>query len=68
MSARNLPDFNELPVIPGTTLRSSWGLFDKNGERDQLGCLNLLTPEVAFEAIKDVRVGVSVSLKSELHR
>lgn len=63
MRAEDLPSFKDLPLIDCTQLKSSWGLFDKNGERDQLGCLNLLTPEVVLEAKSEIRSGVSISLK-----
>lgn len=63
MHALELPNFKDLPIIKGTSLRSSWGLFDKNGERDQLGCLNLLTPDVVLDATKEIRTGIRVSLK-----
>lgn len=37
----------------------AWGLFDKNGQRDNLGCLNLLTPEVVVAARDEIKVGHS---------
>lgn len=43
----NLPSFSDLPVKPDAPPNSAWGLF---GEDDQLGCLNLLTPERAIAA------------------
>ena len=45
-----------------TVLGCAWGLFDKEGKRDQLGTLNLLTPEVVLEAKKEIQTGVSVAL------
>ena len=49
-----LPPFHELPLKPGLPQGSAWGLF---GDDDQLGCLNLLTPERVIEAAKLVRKG-----------
>lgn len=40
----------------------AWGVFDKDGKKDVLGTLNLLTPEVLKEAYKELKDGVSVSL------
>lgn len=38
-------------------------MFDKNGIRDEVGTLNLLTPEVVIEAGKEIKTGKSVVLK-----
>ncbi|EXJ65477.1 hypothetical protein A1O7_01818 [Cladophialophora yegresii CBS 114405] len=58
---KNLPDFDSLPTVEGVP-HCSWGLFDKDGKKDVLGCINLLTPEVVKEAYKEARDGVSISL------
>ena len=50
----NLPSYADLPVKPGAPAGSAWGLF---GDDDQLGCLNLLTPERIIGAAKLVRKG-----------
>ena len=50
----NLPSYSELPVKPGAPQGSAWGLF---GDDDQLGCLNLLTPERVVAGAKLVRKG-----------
>lgn len=50
----NLPPYKDLPVKPGAPPKSSWGLF---GDADQLGTLNLLTPERVVAAAKLVRKG-----------
>ena len=50
----NLPSYKDLPVKPGAPAGSSWGLF---GDDDQLGTLNLLTPERVAAAAKLVRKG-----------
>ena len=42
----------------------AWGIWDKPGEpKDQLGSLNLLTPEVVKEAILEVKTGERCALK-----
>jgi hypothetical protein len=61
----NLPNFEELPDLPGLPKGSTWGLWDKNGVKDELGTLNLLTPEVVKAAATEIREGISVSLKLE---
>jgi len=50
----NLPSYADLPVKPGAPAGSAWGLF---GDDDQLGCLNLLTPERVLASAKLVRKG-----------
>src|SRR3990172_10659154 len=49
-----LPSYDQLPVKAGAPEGSAWGLF---GDDDQLGCLNLLTPERAVAAARLVRKG-----------
>ena len=51
---RKLPGYPELPVKAGAPEGSAWGLF---GDDDQLGCLNLLTPERVVAAAELVRKG-----------
>ncbi|KAJ5094897.1 hypothetical protein N7532_007188 [Penicillium argentinense] len=58
----NLPSFDDLPPVRGMPQGCAWGLFDKDGEKDYLGCLNLLTPAVVQAALKEARDGQSVSL------
>lgn len=62
-----LPDFDSLPVNEGAPQPCAWGLFDKNGKKDHLGCLNLLTPTVVKEALTYAREGVSISLNWSLN-
>jgi kynurenine formamidase len=52
--ASDPPSYADLPVKPGAPAGSAWGLF---GDDDQLGCLNLLTPERVIAAAKLVRKG-----------
>ena len=55
----NLPSYDQLPVKEGAPKGSAWGLF---GDDDQLGCLNLITPEKVAEAARLVRKGAVFSL------
>jgi kynurenine formamidase len=49
-----LPSYRQLPVKEGAPPGSSWGLF---GDDDQVGCVNLLTPEMVKEAARLVHKG-----------
>lgn len=40
----------------------AWGLFDKDGVKDQIGTLNLLTPETVMRAKDEIKTGNSVAL------
>lgn len=61
---KDLPDWNDIPAVEGMPHGCAWGLWDKPGEgKDQLGALNLLTPEVVREAIKEVQTGERCALK-----
>lgn len=51
--------FNSLPLDPNGPPGNAWGRF---GPNDELGTLNLLTPEVVVEAAKEIRSGVRISL------
>jgi hypothetical protein len=60
---KNLPDFDALPKVNGMPQGCAWGVFDKDGKKDVLGTINLLTPDVVKAAASEVQEGVSVSLK-----
>lgn len=60
-----LPSYAELPVRSGAPPHSAWGVF---GDDDQLGCINLITPEKAVEAAKLVRSGKSFALNWEFEQ
>jgi kynurenine formamidase len=49
-----LPSYIDLPVDPSKPPRSAWGVF---GENDELGTINLLTPECVRYAASLVRTG-----------
>ncbi|MGH7916863.1 MAG: hypothetical protein ACREQE_05295, partial [Candidatus Binataceae bacterium] len=52
--APDLPSYDELPVRAGAPAGSAWGVF---GDDDQLGTINLLTPERVREATGSIREG-----------
>ena len=58
-----LPDFDELPVKPDSPPHSAWGLFGKD---DQIGTLNLLTPERVAAAARLVKTGQLFPMNWEL--
>lgn len=51
--------FGALPLDPSGPHGNAWGRF---GADDQLGTLNLLTPEVIVEAAKEIKTGIRISL------
>jgi hypothetical protein len=63
MRAQDLPSYNDIPEVPGMPHGCAWGLWDKNGEKDQLGSLNLLTAEVVQAAGKEIQTGDRCVLK-----
>lgn len=58
-----IPDFDDLPRVEGMPQGCAWGVFDKDGKKDMLGTLNLLTPEIVASAATEIKDGVSISLK-----
>lgn len=58
-----LPSFDELPHSPGAPENSNWGHW---GEGDEVGMINLLTPERLKAASKVVRTGKSFPLNWKL--
>ena len=62
IKASDLPSFKDMPAVKGMPQGCAWGLFDKNGKRDNLGTINLLTPEVAIESRSEIKTGESVAL------
>ncbi|RYP83465.1 hypothetical protein DL769_001368 [Monosporascus sp. CRB-8-3] len=67
MDATRLPDFDSLPKVEGMPQGCAWGIFDKDGKKDLLGTLNLLTPSVVRAACAEARDGVSISLNWPLN-
>lgn len=62
-TVEKLPCYHDIPAVDGMPHGCIWGLFDKDGEKDQLGTLNLLTHQVVAAAKVNIQSGVSVSLK-----
>jgi kynurenine formamidase len=58
-----LPAFAELPIKPDYPPRSAWGVF---GDGDQIGTLNLLTPERVVAAARLIERGQVFSLNWEM--
>jgi hypothetical protein len=58
-----LPDFADLPVKPEYPPHSAWGVF---GDDDQIGTLNLLTPERVAAAAQLVKTGQVFAMNWEL--
>ncbi|RFU74116.1 cyclase [Trichoderma arundinaceum] len=67
MHSSNLPAWDDIPEVPGMPKGCAWGLFDRDGQRDQVGTLNLLTPEKILEAKEEIQHGESVCLNWFLH-
>ncbi|KAK5268416.1 hypothetical protein LTR96_006123 [Exophiala xenobiotica] len=57
-----LPDFDNLPPVEGLPKGCAWGVFDKDGQKDTLGTLNLLDRETVLNAAHELKLGDSVSL------
>ena len=60
-----LPDFAELPINADYPPHSAWGVF---GDNDQIGTLNLLTPERVAAAARLVEHGRVFALNWELEQ
>lgn len=63
--SNRLPSYDELPYIPGNPPRSAWGLW---GDDDQMGTINLLTPERVAAGAKLVRKGSVFALNWDLEK
>lgn len=59
----DLPSYDDLPVAPEGG-RSAWGVF---GQNDNLGLINLLTPERVADAARLVRRGALFPLNAPLN-
>jgi hypothetical protein len=51
--------FSSLPLNKAGPFGNAWGRF---GDKDQLGTLNLLTPEKKKAAAAEIKEGISISL------
>src|SRR5215831_15029916 len=61
--SERLPTFDELPIKPDYPPHSAWGVF---GDDDEIGTLNLLTPERVAAAAQLVRSGEVFPMSWEL--
>ncbi|KAJ5628634.1 hypothetical protein N7490_010862 [Penicillium lividum] len=59
MIPKEWPTFDALPLDKNGPPGNAWGLF---GPDDQLGMLNLLTPDVVAAAAKEIQKGIRISL------
>ncbi len=59
-----LPDFKDLPRVAGMPRTCAWGLFDtlSSSQPDEIGTLNLLTPERKVRARQEIQHGISVAI------
>lgn len=57
------PAFASLPLRPTDPPFCAWGLY---GPDDELGTLNLLTPQRILDAAKEIRLGLSIGLNLPL--
>ena len=59
-----IPKFAQLPTVGSTTEKHAWDVFGRN---DQLGTVNLLTPELVRKAATLVRTGRVINLNLPLN-
>lgn len=59
----NLPDYDDLPVRPEKPPRSAWGVW---GDDDEIGAINLLTPDKVLDAAGLVTRGVVFPLNWDI--
>ncbi|KAG9259156.1 putative cyclase-domain-containing protein [Emericellopsis atlantica] len=65
MSPPRFPSFDELPLDTSGPPGNAWGLW---GPDDELGRLNLLTPDVVAAAASEIQEGVRISLDWPLNK
>lgn len=65
MAPIKLPPFDNLPLDKSGPPGNAWGLW---GPNDQLGMLNLLTPETVAAAATEIKEGVRISLNWPLDK
>ncbi|KAK2783071.1 hypothetical protein FQN53_009375 [Emmonsiellopsis sp. PD_33] len=69
---KTLPCYADLPPVDGMPHGCAWGLWDTvcptTGaiQRDELGTLNLLTPDVILSAKQEIQLGISVAINWSL--
>ena len=65
MLPKEWPSFDSLPLDKTGPPGNAWGLF---GTDDQLGMLNLITPETITAAATEIKQGIRVSLDYPLDK
>ncbi|KAK8015625.1 hypothetical protein PG991_008513 [Apiospora marii] len=60
--AYTFPKFEDLPPVPGAPQGCLWGFYDKDDQKDEIGSINLLTPQVVKEASSEIQTGRHVQL------
>lgn len=58
----NMPKWEDIPAVPGMEHGCLWGFWDKDGVDDNIGTLNLLTPEVVAAAAQEIKYGDRVMI------
>ena len=58
----NFPAFDQVAKVEGQPQGCLWGYFDKPGQKDEVGTLNLLTPDIIRRASQEVRTGEHIQL------
>lgn len=66
-AATTFPAFDALPAVTGQPQGCLWGHFDSAagagaGKKDEIGTLNLLTPDVVKAASREISTGESIQL------
>ncbi|KAF1957886.1 hypothetical protein CC80DRAFT_491225 [Byssothecium circinans] len=56
------PAFDDLPKVEGEPQGCLWGFFDKDGKKDEIGTINLLTPATVLSASREITSGQSIQL------
>jgi kynurenine formamidase len=62
--AARIPDYSELPVRAGAPAGAAWGVF---GDDDEVGTINLLTPERVVDAAASIRTGKVFALNLSIN-
>ena len=63
-AAARIPSYSELPVRAGAPAGSAWGVF---GDDDEVGTINLLTPERVVDAAASIRTGKVFALNLSIN-
>lgn len=66
-SQHQFPPFDQLPKVAGQPQGCIWGFYDKDGKKDEVGAINLLTPSVVQAASREIVSGEHVQLDWPLH-